>query len=390
MTYDSSIGSPCGEGDLFALETELHYDVYFRQLDQVMRYLTECHAARTSAGDLEGTQITPLLERLRSTFKLVSLRHRARDEGAPGCRIDVTESGFPNQLEIGAIERDTVSRDEVLRSLPAAAMLRRILVDELFRSEQEPDEVLRELARREYLERLTPGTAFCTFAEGALTRLESPAAMTDRRYLFSWGCYDFVTNRPFLHVLTFEQDGQRPPLEENAEERHRFIDVLRKEGGRAPALGVLAMSIDDALETIHPKLLKRICVGPHYSRLLLGYCQPNAADSHEVYFRELLRCSHGRAEDFILLITEEQIFSRRQEVVRGVFSPSGRRREIFSIDEADAECAGRGVSAVQRFYLMPHELLQHAAQSSTVPLPDFARGRKFAIDQLGDLHGLTS
>ena len=326
------------------------------------------------------------MEKLSFTFSALRLKYLFRDPGERPLWIDVTESGFPNHLELSELEVDLQRRDAVLRELPPQSILKRTLVDEIFLRKEEPLRVLQDLSRRSYFEKLEERCLFRQFTEGDLLCLVENTEV--RRYLYSFGCYDFRSNRPYIHFLTFDQDISAAPFEERGPNYEEFLNTIRSEGGRAPDIGLLAMSLDEAIESIHPKTLKRICLGPLYSRLLLQDRTPNAADPREEYRQQLLLKFGRRIEDFVLLLTEEVVFSKRQEVSRSVFSPKGRVREVFSISESDPETLARKASAVQHYFLLPHELLQHVEPQTGVRIANFAKAKKLTIDNMGQVHGL--
>lgn len=386
MEAENETRSGPPEGDFTALQDGKEHEQYFKQLRRVLGHLEDCYPEKDDKGQSEGAVTRSYIQRLAYTMELLQKKYLFRDPNDRPLFVDITESGFPNHMELSELDVDLARRETLLRELPPVSILKRMLADELFRLQAEPLEVLRQLSKRVYLEALQPEKMFSQFVGGRLTRIGESGEF--RRYTYSFGCYDFVTNRPFLHFLTFDQDMSEPRLESPGSHLEQVLNAIRTEGSRAPEIGILAMSIDDALESIHPKVLKRIGLGPLYSRVLLQNREANRDDPREAYVQELMRKFSRREDDFVLLIHEEVIFSKRQDVSRGMFSPKGRVREVFAVTETDPECNARKASAVNHYFLMPHELLQHVEPRTGVKITDFTRATKLTIDETGEIHGL--
>ncbi len=384
MRTDDQLGMHSRAGDFTALGSPHEYNLYLAQLRRVFRHIGDCYPHGCGAAESEGAVIRRYVEMLLSSFSMLQLKHGYPAADDRPLWVDVTESGFPNQIELAELESDLKNKSELLRHIPSSTLLKRTLADELFRSPEAPREVLRQLSRRTYLEQLEADKVFLPFNAGGAPRLVGSDERY-RRYVSSFACYDFATNRPYIHFLSFDHDRREEPLEGGSAALVRFTAAVRAEGSRAPDVAVLASGLDEALDTVHPKMLKRLGIGPLYSNILLHEHSAGSDNARELYFKELLQ-QFGREEhDFVLLLTEESVFSKRQVTGRGVFS-SGKVREIFSISETDPECAARRASAVMHYFLMPHQLLQHVAPGKSVH--NFAGAKKLSVDDLGDVHGL--
>ena len=134
--------------------------------------------------------------------------------------------------------------------------------------------------------------------------------------------------------------------------------MLRAEGSRAPDVGILALAIDDALDPIHPKILKRLCIGPLYTPLLLAQHPAGDADAPSL-FATLLQQHGRRPDDFVPAALRRDRLLKAQQVTRSLLSPRGKVREIFAITETDPECYARRASVVHHNVVLPHDLLQH-------------------------------
>lgn len=384
-------GSKLASDPNFAtLATSEEYARYFGLLERVFRLLLGCYRLQSGPDpappNLEAQLVAESLARLLGSVTSLHMKYAFTGEGDRRLVIDLTQSGFPNFTELAALERDMLRRDELMRDLPPTALLKRALLDHLIGALSEPELVLRELAQRTYLERLTVAGTFTPFVQGRLMLRGIVKGV--RSYLFSFACYDFQTNRPYVHLMTFDYDDSNDPLEKSESQWRRFIEVIRAEGSRAPDVGVLALAIDDALEFVHPKIVKRVCVGPLYSPILFAFRPDCGTDERETILRKLLPSRGAREDDFMLFVTDEIIFSKRQEVSRSLFSPQGKVREVFAIQETDLECYARRASVINRYVLMTHHLLQHLSRSDQAEISGFESAKRFTVDEAENIHGI--
>jgi hypothetical protein len=181
--------------------------------------------------------------------------------------------------------------------------------------------------------------------------------------------------------MGFEQDKDVDPLENSPTLFRQFTKVIRAEGSRVPDLQILGASIDEALTAIHPKIIKRIGIGPLYSPLLLN------GDTVEV---ELCACSllkrvGHRVSDFMLQFTTEVLFSESQRITKGIFSPK-RAMEIFHIPSTDEEAFKRRASMFRKHIMLPHIANQHITAVEAKVL-GVTGAKIITYDEDGDVHG---
>ncbi len=371
--------------DFVTLDSEDDYARYFNQLSLVFKRLLACYAHVGGGDSQEAADVSRFLVQLLHTIELLRFKYTCRHQADRSLWVDLSESGFPNFAEISAIETDLLKREERLLELPGESSLKRSIVDFMFARQAEPAELLADLSERVYLERLVCHDLFLPFSPGEIELCGTNHET--RSYTFSWGCYDYATNRPYLHVFSFEQDKDAPALTTNAVARDQFFDLMRAEGSRAPDVGVLAMAIDEA-GLVRPKILKRICIGPLYVSGIVRKREPNAADPREVVLCGLFDRYAASPQEFMLFFTEEIVFSKRQEVGRSLLSPLGKVRQIFSIAEDDADAYARRASVVYHNVLTSHRLLRAFTPEDIAAVPDLSKCRRFVFDDRGAVHGL--
>ena len=191
------------------------------------------------------------------------------------------------------------------------------------------------------------------FCHGGFDLFEESSKM--RRYFFSWLCYDFVTSMPYVHIMVFDQDKTEEPIHEEGVKQMMFLDVIRSFGSRVPeSMSLLAADIDGALPSIHPKVLKRIRLGPILSKRY-------SLDSKEAH--PLLRYlqEYGSDDQFIMILRAETIMSQGQtETPTGIFKlGTAKIREIFAVNQKDEECFQSRATSIRRHIFIPHYLTQH-------------------------------
>ena len=141
------------------------------------------------------------------------------------------------------------------------------------------------------------------------------------------------------------------------------MKIIRSEGSRAPAVGIVAMAIDHRLESIHPKMLKRICIGPMYS-------QSFSVDLDEKVQRFFETGDEGRK--FVFHLTEQFVFSTGQSVIKDQevlenMLAGKRVRERFYIPKPNHvddyavfnELEEQKASLIRKTVVMPYKLHQH-------------------------------
>lgn len=366
------------------LAQEGDYDRYFELLRRAFSGLVSCFALEGLKGSFESQTTPGFLDKLLYSVDALRLRYAHNPSHHRSLWVDLTQSGFPNATEISQLEVAMLAQQDQLRKFRPFTLVRAELLDHLMKKHEDSEELLWELSQRCFAEMLHPFRLFLPFTPGTLVRGEDKE--TVRSYVYSWGCYDFKHNRPYVHIMEFEQDKDEPPLDDQGEHYDRFLEVVRSEGSRVPKINILAMAIDDAIEAIRPMSIKRTCIGPLYSRMLLETEDVSAFDPHAPVFHELLG-SYGRDPlDFVLQFHDEVVFSKRQQLTRSVFAPQGRLRQVFFVPEADSEAYEKGASVIHRYVLLPHFLLQHVPEVEAIP--DWKNWTKLTYNDRGVVNGI--
>ena len=362
------------------------YAQYFKLQDTAFRLLMECVKSRSQQETFEATFIEDMLGRLRYTMAALRMKHAFPDPTSSrgNMHVDLDESGFPNHYDITALDADLVDRDSILKDIPSAKSLGEAILKSLLEDGEEPMRLLETRAKRAYLEMLDLKKIFVPYTMGSLARWQRKEEDGMRSYIMGWGCYDPNRNITFLYIMYFEQDASQQPLEEFGENFDKLQKVVRMESYHSPErLNLLATGIDEALEPIHPKLIKRIRIGPLFTPLLINERPSEKRTDAEITILDLFHRSRSD-NDFALLFNEEIISSKTQVRERGFFKRIAR--EVFYVPELDDGAAEVGSSRVHRYLLMPHRVYQAISPEDIKHLPRYNERFRFSYDNKEQIH----
>ncbi len=343
-------------------------ELYFHKVIQAFSVVRKVYDSQTQAGNSEAAIVSAYLEKLLWTLMALRIKHRAVSEPA---KIDASDSGFVNFYELAKMESELAHRDELLADLPRKSVLKSQMLDYMFQHRAEPEELLKKISERSYLEMLHQDQLFMQFNHGKLgvaTKLGELPLLS-----YYWACFDSETNRPFIYIMLFEDSGKGPSLLEDKSRFEAFCKVVKGEGCRVPKLSLVAAAIDDRLENIHPKVIKRICIGPFYSHTF--------SDGFPQGLAQVLE-NGEEMEKYALYMEHEHVFSQEQVVSKSVFSKD-KLREIYFVPQHITHLYEKGLSGVERYVILPHKLHQHAADI-------FEDRRVISFDKQGELHGIRS
>lgn len=354
-------------GDFVSLPQDDEYRLYFQQIEHVFKTLENWCAMQAEGGSEESKILQLFLTRLLVSVKLLRERQRFRPD--KNLKLDLNESGFPHYIGLEELNTDLRRAPERLQALPTMLELKEWALDSLFKNKAEPLNELALMAERRYYTLLKDADFMGPFRFSGV--LPQGDAGRRRNYLCAWACYSAVDNLPYIHTMLFEQDKGERALERKGDAYEAFKDVISSEGSRRPPLAVLAAAIDDRLETIHPKILKRTRIGP-LNLPRFTYDQGPLS---------LMVKGLGRPTEFSIEIVTETVFAEREVVKeKGTWLRPDKVRSIFAIPETDLECFEAKVSRIHKYLLLPHHLMQHMRDNDAEASKHFAEYEKVVYD----------
>jgi hypothetical protein len=285
-------------------------------------------------------------------------------------RISRADSGFPVFQNVLELENDSRQAGQRLANIPLTGELREEMADFILRHKEFPAALQKSMAERLYLEDVKDGVVFGPFTL-AQTEMVSVNPKTARPYyLVHWASFDGTANLPLIYMATIEDSSQAMvsqlvgpdgklsdrvdiplPVDGllNPELAHRFDDFTEKNSAYTLSPVTIATNLDKDFETLHPKQLRRMVLGPFYST--------GITDNNSTVTDVLSRVR--KAENaWLLTWTVQEVFSKGEKPGRKGLWSSEKTTQEFFIETADLEAARQGVSSYEKHALIPHEAYQ--------------------------------
>ncbi|MIL09910.1 hypothetical protein BZU93_29035, partial [Salmonella enterica subsp. enterica] len=135
----------------------------------------------------------------------------------------------------------------------------------------------------------------------------------------------------------------------NPDLAHEFDAFTEKNSAYSLSPATIATSMDKDFETLHPKQLRRLVLGPFYSA---GVTENNPTVS------EVLSKVRKPESAWLLTWTIQEVFSKAEKPGRKGLWSSEKASQEFYINTDDLEAARTGVSSYEKHALIPHEAYQ--------------------------------
>lgn len=354
-------------GDFVSLPREDDYLLYFEQIKRVCAALDAWCQQQAAGGSEESKVLSLFLSRFLNSVELLRERQRFRPD--KNLKIDLNESGFPHLLGLQELNADLLGSLSRLQQLPSMVNLKEDALNALFKTQAEPLDELALMAERNYLEKLREADFLSPFRFAGVQARGKQGKR--RHYLCAWSCYNATDNLPYVHTMLFEQDTRETALEKKGDSYEELKSIISNEGRRVPPLAVLATAIDNQLDGIHPKILKRTRVGP-LALPRFTFDQGPVA---------LMVKGLAKPTEFSVEIATETIFASNEVIKeKGGWLRPDKVRSVFAIPENDLECFSAKVSRIHKYLLLPHHLLQHMQSSDPEALELYRNHEFYAYD----------
>ena len=340
---------------------------YFAKISRLMPMLREVFVREMSGclQDWEHAAMLDQLDRLANTWTALGLKYHMTGlcdrHIAIALQVDAVDSGFPFFREIIQMGQDLESAEERLAGLRAPEALRELMVDHILRQRAAPRDLQFEMSRRLYFEALSERPLFLHrngphFARAGTVK--RPDGSPARAVAVTWSVFDSARNLPMVYMMVAEDSGRTSLIEDRA-----ALDALGQhlisQSMSTLKMVTIASGLDKDFETLHPKSLKRISVGPLYS---------NTFTEHNDAIQRILDHLSGVPErDWVLAWTVETILSKSSRSVKtGLFGE--RQEEIWHVDHHTTEASEAGSSTVRKHMLLPIEAFQALQEDQSSPL----------------------
>lgn len=362
--------------------TELYDDLtarrYFAKFDRITAHMPAIAAELERDGHFARPELRVLggyMEQLARTFRALSLKYlmTGRAEG-PGLRtrlsFDRHESGFPVATELLLMANDAAQAPKHLDGMPSEAELKDRMIRQIVGDQTVPTALQYALSQRLYFQMLAQGGLFLARNDVQAQWLGEDAGR--RRWLLSWAVYDTMVNLPVVYLLEVEDSGRTPlPRDERrwpAAQSHLMAQALN-----GLKLLTIAQGFDTDFDDLHPKLLKRLHLGPMYSSAFTLQSGPIG----EV----LAEARAAQGEDWALVWTLERLQASGSRTEKtGWFSSA--ERQLFALDPFAGRGAETGATATHRFVILPERPYQVLADRNP---PGFREVTRFVVSSAGQV-----
>ena len=313
--------------------------------------------------DLTATLIMKYVERLKTSLGCWENKTGFMDR----FKISRAESGFPIYQNVLELENDRKTAPERLSGIPDGDKLRTEMVDFILRNKAFPAALQGRMAERLYLEEVVKGEVFSPVILPETSGISINPDTRRPSVVVNWAAFDGTQTLPMIYIAKIEDSSENMsrmlvtregklnndldiPLPVggllNPELASRFDDFVIRNSGFALSPVTIVTNMDKDFETLHPKQMRRIVIGPFYSA---GITENNAV------INGILSRVKKRENAWLLTWTVQEVFSTREKPeVKGFFSSTKAQQE-FHIDTTDMEASRMGVSAFEKHALVPHE-----------------------------------
>jgi hypothetical protein len=361
-----------------ALNDALATRRYFAKFDRILGHLdqvAELNESRDRLGEVELNVVRGYLQALSATFEALSNKYlmsgRVSTLLPKALAIDTTDSGFPVYSELLQMASDAMQVDQHLGNLASAADLKKDMIRHILNELTTPLKLQYALSQRLYYERLTSRSLFWPQNDPQIVWLGTDDAGR-RTYVIHWATYDSQVNIPTIYLMLLEDSGKTAlPRDEG-----RWPQVqshLIAQSLLALKLVTIAGGFDQDFDDLHPKLLRRIQVGPMYSDHFTHQSGPLGGI--------LADARGGPGNDWALAWTVETLMSDRVEREKKGFFGSVER-EIFKLDHFDKQAVESGATEVRRALILPQRPYQVLEERSP---PGFQGVRKYVVSDSGQI-----
>ncbi|MDH3666464.1 MAG: hypothetical protein OEN23_05995 [Paracoccaceae bacterium] len=351
---------------------------YFRKFERIISHLHDV-AARQRLGDgpLAKAQIEIVaiyLEMLANTFTALSYKHLMAHSVSNALpqqlEIDRRDSGFPVAREVMQMANDLAQIEQHLDGLPDQTVLKREMVEHILAERSFPRRLQFAMSQRIYFETLSDKPTFLPQNHPVAAWLRRDEEDDRRTFLVHWAVYDSQQNLPAVYLMVVEDSG-RTPLPQDERRWPAAQSHLLAQSITGLKLMTIATGFDKDFADLHPKLLRRIHVGPMYSHAFTAQQGP---------LRDILAEAAGEPGlDWALAWTVETLVSvKTEKVSAGFFSEV--EREIYEVDYYAQDDAESGASRIDRSLILPARPYQVLADRDP---PGLKRVRKYVVGEQG-------
>lgn len=352
---------------------------YFTKFESIIGHLRQVAEITTSDQTVLDGEVRVLqayLEALSHTFTALSYKYllagRVSKLLPDVLNIDRQESGFPIFQELLQMSNDALQAKQRLQSLPKMKKLKQDMVRHIMNEHSSPVDLQFAASQRLYYGKLLSGSLF--WAQNDPHAIWEGDVTPDRRkYRIHWAIYDSQLNIPVLYLMDVEDSG-RVALLKDDKRWPRVQSHLMAQSAASLKLVTIASGFDEDFDSVHPKRLRRIFVGPMYSHAFTEQSGP---------LRDVLADASGEPGlDWALAWTVETLLASRSKMERSGFFGSVER-QIFELDPfGEFGTLDDGLTEQRRSLILPQRPYQVLEERNP---PGFDNVRKYVVGSKGKI-----
>ena len=131
--------------------------------------------------------------------------------------------------------------------------------------------------------------------------------------------------------------------------RSEFREFAENYSSYSLNLTSIATALDQNFSTLHPKHLRRFILGPFYA---------GGLTDHNKKVQSVLDTVADTSENWLLTWTIQDLHSLKEVSEASGLWNNQSVTQVFHVDTDDVDCAAQGVSALERYALVPHAAYQ--------------------------------
>ncbi len=242
--------------DSAVLDSKEQYVFYHKMVDFALKELIVRVQQKNLCTQQEVFFFKQYADLLLYSIEAMRIKYMYDDED--NMKVDLTDSGFPNYLELRYLYNDLSLRDNYINKLTDVSVLQDQFLDQLLRK-KEPvrSDKLFQAASIVYYTSVEQQYIFNRFVQGKI--IDAPEGI-EAKFMTSWSFYDVAHNRPFICFMYFDYNGKT-----TKKEKELIYDVLKTTADREMSLDTMAYTIDRRLPDLIPKHIKRVDLGPFHN-----------------------------------------------------------------------------------------------------------------------------
>jgi len=350
---------------------------YFSKFERIISHMGDVAALSYKEkllSPLEARIVLQYLQGLAQTFTALSYKflmaNRVGDHSAKLLSIDKSDSGFPVYREILQMAADALQAENHLLTLPSQGRLKKDMISHILTEQNHPTKLQYALSQRIYYEHLTSANLFLSQNHPQAQWEGKLKKKTLKQYLIHWAVYDSLTNVPTIYLMEIEDSGKKAlPLDERR--WPRVQSHLLSQSMSTLQLLTIAKGFDTDFDGLHPKILRRVHLGPMYSHAFTQQRGP---------LRDVLAEASGQEGlDWTLAWTVETLLSEKTKREKtGIFSTA--QREVYKVTDSFGEDGG--ATDIRRSLIIPHRAYQVLKEKNP---PTLAKTRKYVVGNDGKI-----